>query len=166
MTTNPTNHDPLSSSPGLGEDWDQYWCEVRNEDWITARRLLDISPRVRGLYALHLVEELTPRYDVDGTELDEPRRDLNLDWQAAADRIDSDGLSSTESRLAHLVAALTTDESLNLASLTVMGTWTFEVWQALAEWGTDGAATLANTPFGAARADALARWRPSVAEPS
>ncbi len=161
-----TNHHAISPSSDPEHEWDEVWSQVRNDDWLAARRLLDISPRVRNYFARHLDEELSPRFDLDGTELDEPRRDLELDWQAAADRIDSDGLSSTESRLAHIVAALTTDEPLNLASLSRLGSWTFDVWQVLAEWGTDGAAVLAHTATGSARADALSPWWLSTAEPS
>jgi len=55
----------------------------------------------------------------------------------------ADGFSSTEARLARLVAAPTTGQPLELASLTWMGSWSSQVWRVLCEWGTDGRLTAA-----------------------
>ncbi len=122
--------------------WDEYWNGVGNGDWQAARRLLELSPRVCGFFAGHLAVVLEPAFDDDrdddGHEMTERRRDVTLDWEAAAGRIDADGFSSTEARLARLVAALTTGQPLELASLTWMGSWTAQVWTVLCEWGTDG----------------------------
>lgn len=126
--------------------WEAYWATVGNEDWLAARRLLELSPRVRSFFARHLAEVPHPILDNDGNELERRRRELELDWQAAAGHIDGDGFSSTEYRLARLVAALTTGEPLPLASLTWMNSWSTEVWRVLTEWGTDGRATLQERP--------------------
>ena len=151
-----TNHVTSNSTParatGSGDVrygaglWQEYWNGVGNQDWQAARRLLDLSPRVRGYFAGHLAVVLEPHYDDDrdddGHEPPElRRRDVTLDWVAAAGRIDAQGSSSTEARLARLVAALTTGQPLELASLTWMGSWTAQVWTALCEWGTDGRLT-------------------------
>ncbi len=55
----------------------------------------------------------------------------------------ADVFSSTEARLARPVAALTTGQPLELASLTWMGSWTAQVWTVLCEWGIDGRLTAA-----------------------
>ena len=152
-----TNHITSNSTPagatvsgdvryGAGP-WQEYWNGVGNQDWLAARRLLDLSPRVHGYLTGHLAVVLEPHHDDDRDDDDghEPperrRRDVTLDWVAAAGRIDADGFSSTEARLARLVAALTTGQPLELASLTWMGSWTAQVWTALCEWGTDGRLT-------------------------
>lgn len=126
--------------------WSEYWATVGNEEWLAARQLLGISARVRGFYACFLAE--VPPFEADGasTELDTYRRELHLDWAAAAGRISEEGFSSTEYRLARLVAALTTGEPISLEDLTRMGSWTARVWQTLVEWGTDGRATVRATP--------------------
>jgi len=133
-----------SNTPNITKTslWQEYWTQVRNEDWLAARQLLDLSPRVHGFFACYLAEELVPTYDDDGHERPRSLRDLNLDWAAAAARIDADGFSSTERRLARLVAALTTGQPLDLESMSRMGSWSLQVWQILLHWGTDGAATL------------------------
>ncbi len=128
--------------------WDECWDGVGNQDWQAARRLLDLSPRVCGYFAGHLAVVLEPHHeddrdDDDGHEPPEWRRDVVLDWEAAAGRIDAEGFSSTEARLARLVAALTTGQPLELASLTWMGSWSSQVWRVLCEWGTEGRLTAA-----------------------
>jgi len=140
--TNSTTPNTTTSDDNWGALWQEYWADVRNEDWLTARRLLEISPRVRGFFACHLSEDLVPIYDDDGHERPQPLREVALDWETAAGRIESDGFSSTERRLAMLVAALTTGQPLDLDSLSRMGSWTLQVWQVLVGWGTGGAATL------------------------
>ena len=122
--------------------WHHFWASVGNEDWLAAAHLLEASPRVRGYFACYLGEELTPRLDEAGKEVGPPFSEVMLDWQAAADRIHLEGFSSTEHRLARLVAALTTEQPFLIADLTRMGSWSMHVWQALVEWGTDGRATL------------------------
>jgi hypothetical protein len=122
--------------------WHDFWASVGNEDWLAAAHLLEASPRVRGYFARFLGEELTPRFDTAGNEAGTPFSEVLLDWKAAADRIDLEGFSSTETRLARLVAALTTEQPFPIEDLTRMGSWSLHVWQALVEWGTDGRATL------------------------
>ncbi len=138
-----TNTTPSTTSDdNSGTLWREYWAQVRNEDWLTARRLLELSPRVQGFFACYQAEDVVPIYDDDGHERPQPLRDVALDWEAAAARIEADGFSSTERRLAMLVAALTTGQPLDLESLTRMGYWTLQVWRVLLDWGTDGQATL------------------------
>lgn len=157
-----TNHITSNSTParatGSGDVrygaglWQEYWNGVGNGDWQAARRLLDLSPRVRGFFAGYLAVVLEPHHDDDrddddrdddGHEMTElRRRDVTLNWVAAAGRIDAEGFSCTEARLARLVAALTTGQPLELASLTSMGSWTVQVWTVLCEWGTDGRLTI------------------------
>ena len=122
--------------------WQEYWAGVRNEDWFAAARLLDASLRVRGYFACYLREELTPRLDEAGNEVGAPLREVVLDWESAADRIHLDGFSSSEYRLARLVAALTTGEPFPIEDLARMGSWSTHVRQVLVEWGTAGTATL------------------------
>ena len=126
--------------------WEQYWAVVANEDWRAARGLLELSGRVRRFYAAHLAVVLEPAFDDDGHQLPERRQEVILDWESAAGCIDTGhinaaGFSSTEARLARLVAALTTGAPLDLASLTWMGSWSSQVWQILCAWGTDGRLT-------------------------
>ena len=139
--------------------WEEYWAGVGNEDWQAARQLLELSWRVRGFYAAHLAVVLEPAFDDnddEGRELPGRRREVLLDWESAAGRIDTGhsntgrtdtghidaaGFSSTEARLARLVTALSTGAPLDLASLTWMGSWSSQVWQVLCEWGTDGRLT-------------------------
>jgi len=142
MTSSTTPTTTTSSGGSSNVLWQEYCADVRNEDWLTARRLLELSPRVRGFFACYLAEDVVPSYDDDGHERPQPLHEVALDWEAAAARIEADGFSSTERRLAMLVAALTTGQPLDLESLTRMGSWTLQVWQVLLDWGTDGAATL------------------------
>jgi len=86
--------------------WDEYWNGVGNQDWQAARRLLDLSPRVCGYFAGHLAVVLEPHHeddrdDDDGHEPPEWRRDVVLDWEAAAGRIDADGFKAILFRLMH-----------------------------------------------------------------
>lgn len=122
--------------------WHDFWAGVGNEDWLAAAHLMEASPRVRGYFACYLHEELTPRFDEAGNAVGTPISEVMLDWQSAADRIHLECFSSTEYRLARLVAALTTEQSFPIEDLTRMGSWSLHVWQALVEWGTDGGATL------------------------
>ncbi len=55
--TNSTTPNTTTSDDNWGALWREYWAQVRNEDWLTARRLLDLSPRVRGFFACHLAEQ-------------------------------------------------------------------------------------------------------------
>jgi len=114
--------------------WERYWSEIGNEQWLAARELLDLSPRVRNLFATFVAVE--DRWG-DG------HAELQLDWEAAAAQAERDGLSSTEYHLARLVAALTTGQPIDLVSLSWMGSWQGEVWRVLVQWGTDGAWTTA-----------------------
>jgi len=133
---------PTTSSGSSSALCQEYWTDVHNEDWLAARQLLELSPEVQEFYACNLAEELVPTDDDDGHQRHRSRRELRPDWAGAASSIDADGFSSTERRLAHLVAASTAD----LTSLTLMGSWSTPVWRILLGWGTDGRATLAERP--------------------
>ena len=152
-TTNPTDTTARRDVRYGDALWDEYWAVVANEDWQAARVLLELSGRVRGFYAAHLAVVLEPAFDDDGHQLPGRRREVVLDWESAAGcvdagridsgRINAAGFSSTEARLARLVAALTTGAPLDLASLAWMGSWSSQVWQVLVAWGTDGRLTTA-----------------------
>ena len=145
MTTQqPTNHcpdpdDARRLDPDVDPDnrWDRYWAEVGNETWQAARHLLDLSPRVAGFYANHLQVVPVVRYDDDGDIRADLGDDLVLDWEAAAAQIAADGFSSTEARLARLVAALTTGAPFPLADLASMNDWTTDVLAVLVRWASD-----------------------------
>jgi len=134
-----------SNTPNITKTslWQEYWTQVRNEDWLDSRQLLELSPRVHGFFACYLAEELVPTYDDDGHERHRSRRELRPDWAGTASSINKGGFSFTERRLGHLVAALTADQPADLTSLTWMGSWTTPVCRILLGWGTDGRATLA-----------------------
>jgi hypothetical protein len=134
---------PTTSSGSSSSRWQECWTDVHNEDWLAARQLLEPSPEVQEFYACNLAEELVPTDDDDGHERHPSRRELRPDWVAAASRIDKDGFSFTERRLAHLVAALTADQPADLTSPTLMGSRSTPVCRILLDWGTDGRATLA-----------------------
>lgn len=65
-----------------------------------------------------------------------------IDWEAWAEDYDREGRgwSSTEHRLAQLVAALTVrDRTMKISGvLDLMGSWERDVWRILVEWGTGG----------------------------
>jgi len=140
--TSTTPSSTTTTSGSRAALWQEYWTRVRNQDWLTARQLLEISPRAEGFFACYAATEQIPTYDEDGHERPRSLRDLGLDGNAAAGRIDADGLSCTERRLAMLVAALTTGQPLDLQFLSRMWSWSLQVWQILLHWCTDGAATL------------------------
>lgn len=116
--------------------WDTFWDRVGNEEWLAAKELLDISPRVAGFFAAHLRRDTVELYDDNGNPCG-VRDDLVLDWEAAAEHIATEGFSSTEDRLARLVSALTTGTPYPLADLTAMGSWSEPVWLVLVAWGPD-----------------------------
>ena len=100
-TTNPTDTIPSSSPvydscandttdpsdvPRGDTLWQEYWAGVGNEDWQAARRLLELSWRVRGFYAAHLAvipepasaarcgsSEIPERVDAEAGDHDSPR---------------------------------------------------------------------------------------------
>lgn len=116
---------------GARPTWDDYWAGVGNEDWLAARALCEISPRVRSEVGLFL------HWD--------DNREPHLDWEAFATFVDEDGtMSSGERRLALVVAALTTyDRGVDLRNtLGQMGSWEAEVWRILTEWATGGRCTV------------------------
>lgn len=129
--------------------WGGYWSEVGNETYLAAKELCEISPRVRGFFerfitardVSHLLEEYGPNVKVDRWE---------LDWNAAAAQIDNDGMSSTENRLAHIVASLTAYDDpeekkphpVYMTELGYLGSWERDVWSILVNWATDGRLTV------------------------
>ena len=130
-------------SPGgrTQDRWDEYWAAISNEDWLVARRLIDLSPRVRGFFASHLVEASWPASDEHGGPAGTVC-ELLLDWSGAANNIRGEGFSSTQRRLAELVLALVLDTPIVLSDLAWLNEWTVPVWTALVEWATHGAATV------------------------
>lgn len=121
----------------MATEWDTFWAQVGNEDWLAAARLMDLSPRVAGFYATHLNAQKFDVFDDDGRPCG-IRTELVLDWEAAAKYVAAQGFSSTQDRLARLVAALTTGRPYPLSDLALMGSWQEQVWAVLAQWGTSG----------------------------
>ncbi|MGV1009834.1 MAG: hypothetical protein ACOYBY_14675 [Dermatophilaceae bacterium] len=145
MTRHPHSTEPSPPSatraPAGDHRWEQYWTAIGNEDWQLACRLLDLSPRVRGFFASHLIEASWPASDEHGTPAGtEP--ELVLDWSGAANNVRGEGFSSTQRRLAELVLALVLDTPIALSDLAWLNEWTVPVWTALVEWATHGAATV------------------------
>lgn len=70
---------------------------------------------------------------------------MSCSWTGRRPRAQAerDGLSSTEYRLARLVAALTTGQPIHLVSLSWMASWQGQMWRVLVQWGTDRAWTTA-----------------------
>lgn len=136
----------LGTKPSL----DQVRASVGSEDWLAALALLALSPTLT-----HDVAEFTEwsrdggsyTYEGEGenkTSTFHPT--AQMDWDAWwADVVKNGrGWSSTEHRLAQLVASLTAsvdDEPVRiplLGTLDYMGSWEADVWRILAEWGTGG----------------------------
>lgn len=139
--------------------WTEFWSTVGNQDWLTARTLIELSARVRGYFASYLAREQVIEYDEADNPVPSGRHELVLDWQDAAVHLNREGLSSTEHRLARLALAVATDQPITLSDLALMGSWTGQVWQTLTQWGTDGAYTTTPT---AAAAPSLPRPRPAA----
>ncbi|MGL4174311.1 MAG: hypothetical protein ACRCTR_09650 [Actinomycetota bacterium] len=130
-----TGHRTSTTSTGT-DLWEAYWATVGNEDWLVARDLLTVSPRVRAVFAQHVHLE---RHGLDRTSLE-------LDWDAATEHVADEPLSSTERRLADLVVALASGGRVDLAALGLLGSWEAHVWRVLVTWATqDRVTTLAAT---------------------
>lgn len=129
---------------------DQVRESIGNESMLAALALLDLSPTVARDVA-QFTEWATASgrftYDRDENGHADPdtgvfHPDAFIDWEAWADDYDSHGRSwsSTEHRLAQLVAALTViDRAMKITGvLDSMGSWESDVWRILVEWGTGG----------------------------
>lgn len=117
-------------------DWDAFWSGVGNEDWLAAKRLLDLSPRVSGFFAAHLRVQEVEVLDDEGQSAG-THHETTLHWSAAAESLDGEGLSSTEARLARLVVSIACGTPFAISDLRWMGSWSHRVWRILTEWGTD-----------------------------
>lgn len=111
--------------------WDEFWCVVNGEDWLTAKRLIELDDVVLEDACRWL------RYDDRGRE-----RSANLDlrgWVADVDETGRDW-SSTQRNLFELVAAvLDRDRTISLHKvLGYTGSWERELWSILVTWGTGG----------------------------
>jgi hypothetical protein len=108
---------------GAAVVWSRFWNDVDNPAWLAARDLLDLCPTVRRFFAGYL--------DVD-------EEGVWLDWTTAAEHLADTGFSSTEGRLALLVAALTTGTPVDIGLLDSMGSWQDDVWAVMTSWATEG----------------------------
>lgn len=113
--------------------WALYWRRVGNENYLTAKQLLELSPRVESFYRRFAL--VSP--DTAGGE------EYIVDWLTAANSIEADGMSSSEMRLAHLVAGLICGREgethlIDLNILGYMGSWTDDVLRILVKWASDG----------------------------
>ncbi|WP_426566342.1 hypothetical protein ACPPVT_07300 [Angustibacter sp. McL0619] len=118
------------------ERWAAYWREVGNEEWLAARELIELCPRLWSLFAGYI--EATGERPAGWW----------LDWPAAcAYGLDEAGLSGGEHRLAQVVAGLVLDDHpVRLYPLSITGSWSREKWRVLVEWGTDGELTVTPGP--------------------
>lgn len=129
------------------EGWDEAWAEVGSEEWLAAKRLLELSSL--QYEAAHWIRN--SRHDRAGGI---------LDWIADVDA-EGRGWSSTEHRLFRVVAALvdpwperpdgpvgpyeatrgdgTVHRLVPLVHVfDSMGSWEHEFWQVMVQWGTGG----------------------------
>lgn len=115
--------------------WERYWSQVGNEDYLAAKQLLDLSPRV----ANHFAAYAHARTDDGGWE---------VQWGKAIAALDTSGMSTTEMNLADLVAGLVcpvdgaSEHLISVKSLAWMGSWTDDVLRILLAWATDGRLSL------------------------
>ncbi|WP_426561380.1 hypothetical protein ACPPVT_14420 [Angustibacter sp. McL0619] len=125
------------------DPWDAYWLTVGSEQYLAARELVELSSRLRTLFASFVRwVEPDPSWYEAGEQL--PPGSWELDWETATTyALTKAGLSGGERRLAAVVAALTTaGHTVQLDSLSIDGSWTQSMWRVLVEWGTDGALTV------------------------
>lgn len=110
--------------------WQRYWSQVGNENYLAAKKLLDLSPRVTNHFAAHA----HARTDDGGWE---------VQWDKAIAAVPNSGMSSTEFRLAELVCSLIepSEVPVPLTYLSLMSSWTEDVLRILVEWATDGHVT-------------------------
>lgn len=122
-----------TATAAVGVDgWERYWAQVGNEEWLAARELLDLSARLREVFGAFVNQD--PKAGPG---------ELELDWDAAAEQVEREALSSTEYKLARLVLGLTTGQPFPVESLCWMGSWQGEVWRVLVQWASGGALTTA-----------------------
>lgn len=165
MNTPPTPRPVPVPSSQAATAWVEHWSTVGNEDWLTARTLIELSPRVRGYFASYLGRVELIEYDEHANQVRSGRHELVVDWQDAAAHLNREGLSSTEHRLARLALAVATDEPIALHSLARMGSWSAQVWRTLTEWATSGAYTTAHATA-AAPSPRPRRPTPAVTPPT
>lgn len=111
--------------------WDEFWCTVGSEEWLTAKALIELSEVVHADAAEWL------RYNDRGRD-----RSADLDlrgWIADVDEAGRDW-SRTERNLFELAASMIdSDRKVSLQRLlSYTGSWEREVWSILVCWGTGG----------------------------
>lgn len=121
-----------TTTPTRPPRWADYAPTVRNEDYLTALELLDLSPAVASWCAAAGGLRWTGRHvETDRGTLP----DCDVDWDAAAEQLNAGTyLSGTEARLAGVVLALTAGRRVDLRDLTLLGSWTEPVWAILERW--------------------------------
>ena len=127
---------------------DQVRATVGSEEWLTALALLDVDPhhvvaRDVARFTEWSRDGGTYTYEGEGDDkVSTFHPDALVDWQAWITDYDENGRgwSSTEQRLAQVVAAVVDHErGIPIAGLLdYMGSWEGEVWRILTEWGTGG----------------------------
>lgn len=121
--------------------WPDFWKQVGSEEWLAAKALLELDTygTVRNDAGHHLAYPAQPYRTVN--EDGERCWAIVMDWEGWVADVDEHGRgwSSTERRLFHLVAALTTGRPLNIIGvLDQMNSWEHDVWRILVDWGTGG----------------------------
>lgn len=115
--------------PMSRDAWGLYWQQVSNENYLAAKQLLELSPRVEGYFAAYARADRLGGHEVD--------------WLRAGKDIDEVGMSTTERHLAHLAVGLIAGREdglhlIDLATLASMGSWTDDVLRVLVKWASDG----------------------------
>lgn len=113
----------------MSDAWTLYWLSVGNENYLAAKQLLELSPRVENHFKNYARADRLGGHEVD--------------WQRAGATIDETGMSTTEAHLAHLVMGLLGgreghEHPILLTTLGNMGSWTDDVLRILVAWASDG----------------------------
>lgn len=111
--------------------WEEFWSGIDGEDWLTAKKLIELSPALLASCSQWL------RYRDVGRD-----RTADLDlagWVADVDE-SGRGWSTYEFKLYEVVACiLEPDRQVSLYRLLdYLGDWTEPVWAALVAWGSGG----------------------------
>lgn len=119
--------------------WEDAFAGVGSEEWLTAKALMEVDPH-RTLIndAVQFISPNGNGYRADdGSWVEE----VTVDWDAWVEDVyeRGRGWSSTENRLFNLVASLVTDRLVSIRDvLGYLGSWEYDVWRILVDWGTGG----------------------------
>lgn len=111
--------------------WDEFWCNVNGEDWLSAKAVLELCPVVledASRWLRYNDHERVRHADLD---LDEWVRDVDEHGRT---------WSTTERNLFAVAASLIDrDREISLVKvLSYTGSWERTLWRILVTWGTGG----------------------------